>query len=378
MAAVSTAVIVGGGIGGLTLALALQRIGVEARIVEKGTRADRLGTGICLLGNALHALDRIGMADTCIAAGYACDSVTTCDHTGAVLSEMHPPRTFRPDAPPSIGIMRPVLADLMETAATAAGATISFATTVETLDQHDDHVALTLSTGERIETDLVVGADGAYSPMRRRLFGDAHVPRHCGQSAIRYTTERPKNLHGFKMYRTPTGRLIGAFPLSEEWCYLFMLESGPRRARLTTEETAALWREWSAEFTAPELVRARDMVDRSPSISYRPFDVLAMPLPWHQGRVTLIGDAVHSLSPQLTSGGGMAIEDAVILAEELDRAADVAAALTSFGERRFARTSRIFDISFEICGYEQSHSLDNAERSVRKLGEGYAVLAEAF
>ncbi|WP_321576390.1 FAD-dependent monooxygenase [Bradyrhizobium barranii] len=86
-----------------------------------------------------------------------------------------------------------------------------------------------------------------------------------------------------------------------------------------------------APFTAPELVAAAKVIGEDKHISYRPFhlhsyrpfDVLMMPAPWHRGRVVLLGDAAHSLTPQMTSGGGMAIEDALVLAQELDRNDDL-------------------------------------------------------
>ncbi|WP_375784782.1 FAD-dependent monooxygenase [Bradyrhizobium sp. Pha-3] len=69
-----------------------------------------------------------------------------------------------------------------------------------------------------------------------------------------------------------------------------------------------------APFTAPELVAAAKVIGEDKHISYRPFDVLMMPTPSHCGRVVLLGDAAHSSTPQMTSGGGMAIEDALVLA----------------------------------------------------------------
>ena len=376
MPAVRDVVIVGGGIGGLTLAVALRRAGIGARIIEKGNRAARLGTGISLLGNALRALDLIGLADTCIASGRGYDCVKTYDAAGVLLDEIRPPRTFRPDRPGAFGIMRPVLADILEAEATSAGARIDFETTVTAIEPLADRVDLTLSTGERLRADVVVGADGAYSATRTEIFGDALKPVYCGQGGIRYTVPRPDHMDGISFYRARTGEAVGAIPLSQELCYLFVLESGERHGRLSGEQLAEIWRQRVVPFTAPELVRSAETVDASSPISYRPFDVLMMPLPWHRGRVVLIGDAVHSMSPQLTSGGGMAIEDAVLLAEALDGASDVEMALTEFEMRREPRVRPILETSLGICRIEQNPSFDGHREAIDLLSKGYQLLAE--
>lgn len=378
MPAVNAVIIVGGGIGGLTLAVALRQAGIEARIIEKGDRTTRLGTGISLLGNALRALEMIGLADTCIEAGFGYDRVITRNAAGGFSNELRPPRTFRPDRPSAFGIMRPVLADTLERAALADGATIDFETTVQDIVQHDDRVDLVLSTGEALTADLVVGADGVYSATRSAIFGNALEPSYCGQGGIRLTARRPAEMDGVTFYRTEHGAGVGAIPLSEEHCYYFVLENGARQARLGAHEVAEIWKQRMAPFSAPELVETADTVCAASPISYRPFDVLMLPRPWHRGRVVLIGDAVHSMSPQLTSGGGMAIEDAVVLAQALAGANDVSIALQEFEARREPRVRPILETSLAICQIEQNPSLAGHQKGMALLGRGYELLAGQF
>lgn len=378
MSGVRSVVIVGGGIAGLTLAVALRREGIQARIIEKGNRATRLGTGISLLGNALRALHKIELADTCISAGYGYDCVKTRDASGRLLDEMRPPRSFRDDRPGAFGIMRPVLADILERAAVSGGARIDFETTLTGFAQHDDRVDLELSNGERISADVVVGADGAYSAMRAALFGKKPEPTYCGQGGIRLTAPRPANMDGVTFYRSEQGAAIGAIPLSQDCCYYFVLENGERYGTLTTEQIADIWKQRVAPYSAPELVETARTVNAASPISYRPFDVLMLPRPWHKGRIALIGDAVHSMSPQLTSGGGMAIEDAVVLAQILGGADDVAEALDEFDDRREPRVRPILETSLQICKNEQSPSLASHQKSMELLGKGYALLAQPF
>src|SRR5436305_783867 len=121
MAAVKDVLLVGGGIAGLTAAVALRRKGISCRVVELGKPSDRLGTGIMLLGNSLRALDTLGLADPCIAVGYPYEHVTWYDAAGVLQSEQRMPNLFDPSRAANVGIMRPVLGDLLQAAAVREG-----------------------------------------------------------------------------------------------------------------------------------------------------------------------------------------------------------------------------------------------------------------
>lgn len=378
MAAVRQALVIGGGIGGLTLAGALQKAGVATRVIESGKRSDRLGTGISLLGNALRALDQVGLADRCIAAGHGFDKVVNYDAAGHLLDEAPLPRTFRADRPGAFGIMRPVLGEILESEAVAGGAQIDYSTTVARIEQPDGRPALVeLSTGETIEVPLVVAADGAYSSTRRMIFGEDFRPVYSGQGVWRYTAPRCEGMDGLVFYRTPEGTVLGGIPLSQTHCYYFILENNRQRPRFDEDAFPALFKERMKPFTAPEVAAASALIGEGSHINFRPLDALFMPAPWHKGRVVLLGDAAHSLTPQLTSGGGMAIEDAVVLAEEVGRATDLSDALHAYHTRRSARVRGIYETSLAICMNEQAGDPDSAT-SMALLHKGYQLLTAPF
>jgi 2-polyprenyl-6-methoxyphenol hydroxylase-like FAD-dependent oxidoreductase len=370
-------VIAGGGIGGLTLGHGLARAGVEVRIIEAAGRGDRLGTGITLLGNALRALDRIGLATPILAAGYGWDVVSTRDADGNILHEQTVPRTYKPDAPAAVGIMRTRLGDLLEAHAVQSGAAIDFCTTIERIDQEDDGVTVRLSSGDTDQCDLLVAADGAYSKTRIQHFGEHLRPTYSGMGGWRYTIPRPDNLNGLVLYRSPDGHIVGGLPLSTDECYLFYLESTPGHVRMPPHRLGELLRERLAPFGAPEIQEAIELIDDRRHISFRPFDIILVPSPWHRGRIVLLGDAAHSLTPQLTSGGGMAIEDAVVLCEELAANPSVADGLEAYSARRCERVNRIYETSLAICLFEQ-HPTGAGEEPMRLMAEGHAILAQPF
>lgn len=377
MAAVNRVLVVGGGVAGLTVAAALCKKGVACRVVEAGKRSDRLGTGITLLGNTLRALEAIGLADACIEAGFGFDHIVWRDSAGHLLKEFKPPNYFRSDRPGGAGIMRPVLGNLLEEGAIEAGATIDFETALEGLEQTSSGITALLSTGERAETDLVIAADGVYSKARELVFGAESKPEYCGQGGWRYTAARPDSVYGITFYRAANGAVLGGIPLSQTHCYFFVLENERPVTRKPKGRLAEMFKERMAAFEAPELIEAANCIGPDSHISYRPFDTLLLPDPWYRGRVVLIGDAAHSLSPQLTSGGGMAIEDAVVLAEEIAAASDVRDALASFMRRRIERVSAIYQTSMNICLNEQTPAPDD-DQALALLQQGHKILAAPF
>ena len=118
--------------------------------------------------------------------------------------------------------------------------------------------------------------------------------------------------------------------------------------RIGHDEALALVDTILAPYTAPlvRAIRAR-LADR-PAIIARPFEWLLVPRPWHRGRIVLIGDAAHATTPNLASGGSIAIEDGVVLGEELMRGSTVSDALDAFMERRYARCALVVETSLEI------------------------------
>ncbi|BEP58719.1 MULTISPECIES: FAD-dependent monooxygenase [unclassified Variovorax] len=369
-------VIIGGGIAGMTLAHGLARAGHAVRVIEAGQRTEQLGTGIMLLGNTLRALDQVGLAQDCIARGFAWDSITNRDATGRTLHQQNAGRVYRSDAPAAIGIMRPVLAKVLTEHAEANGAQLDFGTTVEDFESDADGVSYRLSTGETGRCDLLVGADGVYSKVRTRAFGSQYQPKFAGQGVWRYTVERPAGLEGMVFWHGEGHQTVGTLPLSEELCYFFSLENSAQHVRFPTERLGELLRERLAPFTAPEIAEVAARIDGTRHVSFRPLDILLMPQPWYRGRVALVGDAAHAMTPQMTSGGGMAIEDAVALAQELSQHACVPEALAAYCERRAPRVKRLYEISLEICVNEQAGG--DGGRGMELLMEGHALLAQPF
>lgn len=371
MSDVKRVLIVGCGIGGATAAYALRRVGIDAHCVEIKNESSAAGTGISLLQNALRALRTIGLEDACSERGQITERFRQFDLAGRVVA-VNP-------TPPGIGIRRPDLANILETAAVDAGAVLDWGVTVDEVNDRGNRVEVVFTDGRRGEYDLVVAADGVYSPLRAKVFGPEFAAEFAGQSGWRFSASRPPEHDGFFLWRDAEGHSLGAIPTSKETCYLFFLENSKEHLRMPPDQMHVLLRERLVKFSAPFVCAALEQVTAPDQVLFRPFDVRMMPGPWwHRGRVLLLGDAAHAPTPQLTSGGGMAIEDAVVLAECLAAPGSAMEALEAYSRRRMPRVKRVWEASREICQYEQDDPIANSEKAVALLLDTYRFLGEPF
>lgn len=360
--------VVGSGIGGATLAYALRRNDVDVHCIDIKPSTPTTGAGICLLHNAVRALGTIGLADACLESGLPFQVFKQYDAAGNLLASN--------PAPPGCGMRRPELARILEGAATAAGAVMDKGLTVRDLVDRGEAVDVTFSDGRQASYDLVVAADGAYSKVRERVFGPEYAVRFAGQSAWRFNAPRPAEVDGFCLYRSADGRrTVGALPTSKETCYLFFLENSAEHLHMPDDQLHVLLHERLAGFSAPVIRDSLAQLTEACQASFRPFDITLVPAPWHRGRVVLIGDAAHSPTPQMTSGGGMAIEDAIVLAESLKQVPTVPEALAAHGARRYERVKTVFDASLQLCLYEQE-PVPNPQRSAALLLQTYQYLGQ--
>jgi 2-polyprenyl-6-methoxyphenol hydroxylase-like FAD-dependent oxidoreductase len=341
MASVCSVLIVGGGIGGLTLASALGQRGIHADVVELKRAESVYGVGIIQPGNALRALERVGLMEPCLQAGFQVSEYRYYDADENLLASLKPLRVAGPDAPAMNMLPRPALHQILRSAAEQAGARIRLGVTVERIDQSDAGARVVLSNDEAGCYDLVVGADGIRSKVRELVFGRELEPRFTGHGVWRYTTKRPANLTFQSMYMG-VGVKAGLVPLTAATMYLLLVSNEPGNPWLPADRLGALLCDRMKSFNG---MLERGEIASAKGIVYVPIEEVILPLPWHKGRVVLIGDAAHASSPHIAQGAAMAIEDAVVLAELLGSDDSVADVLAVFERRRFPRCKFVQDLS---------------------------------
>jgi 2-polyprenyl-6-methoxyphenol hydroxylase-like FAD-dependent oxidoreductase len=362
--------IVGGGIGGLTLAVALRQKNVDVEIVEIKSEHTVFGVGIIQPGNALRALRTLGLMEPCLAEGFQIDEYCMRDHAGEFIARMRLLR-IADDATPAVnGLPRIALHKILTNAATKAGARIRLGVSVSSIVEKNDRSEVTLTDGTTLSCDLVVGADGLRSSIRKMIFGHGHEPTFTGHGVWRFTTTRPPEVDHQIMY-FGVGVKAGLMPVSQDQMYLLLVTNEPGNPWMHQDQLDRLFRDRLQSFTAPEIQQIRDQIRDPRSVIYGPIEEVILPSPWYRGRVLLIGDAAHASSPHVSQGATMAIEDAVVLAELVGEGHSCEATLSRFMVRRYDRCKFVQDVS-RLVGVEGNiDDPDACERRNLRMREAF-------
>lgn len=338
--------IIGGGIGGLTSAIALRRNGFAVEVIERDPSWSVYGVGIIQQGNVIRAMAQLDLIDDYIEAGFGFDHVEIFIPTGQSVAKIPTPKLV-PDYPSNVGIGRRALHKVLGDRTIAAGANVRLGLTADTLEDDGSGVSVTFSDGSNGRYDIVIGADGLYSQTRESIFPEAPKPEFTGQSVWRYNFPRSEDVDGLHAYEGKTG--IGLVPLSECLMYMYVTTPEPGNPRYQQDQLASAMRAKLADVPSPKIAALAEQITDDAEVVYKPLEWVMLEGPWHAGRIVLLGDAVHATTPHLGQGAGMAIEDSLVLAEELAKAADIEAAFIAYHARRYDRCKYIVDASTAIC-----------------------------
>ncbi|MET8505145.1 FAD-dependent monooxygenase [Streptomyces sp. NPDC004787] len=383
-----TAVVVGAGIGGLAAAVGLRRTGWEVTVLDRAPELADAGAGISLAANGIRALDALGVGAAVRAAGRGQYTGGTRTPDGGWLARMDGAALERALGSPIVGIPRAELHRLLREAlgapAPRTGVTATAATTLPDggrarVELRTDGAAEGDGAGaapEVLEADLVVAADGVRSRLRGALFPAHPGPEYSGSTVLRAITDRPLDLRTDFEITWGRGVEFGHIAFADgraEWHAVLNAPAGVRPA-----DPLAVLRRRFADWHAPvpELLSAT----RPEAVLHHDVTELVTPLPsFTAGRVVLLGDAAHAMTPNLGQGACQALEDAVVLAAELDGAADVTAALARYDAVRRPRTTEVAAAARRAgrMGQQLSHPLAVPLRNglLRLAPSGAAVRA---
>lgn len=348
MNAISSALIVGGGIAGLTAAIALRRMGVHVDVVELNPRVS--GAGVGLSANALRALQSLGVADNVLSRSMPNESGNICDAAGKTIVDT--PRAVPPEwgLPANVVVGRPDLSEVLGDNARKLGASIEAGVTVTALAHGADGVAVDFSNGRQSKFDLVIGADGLASTTRSLAFGDVVHPDYAGQCGWRWFAPMPPTVERGSLLLSEIGGLkLGIYPLPGGRAYCFTTAPVETLDLAPPLNQRSVVIEQLGHFQADFITDLMTTLPEPSEIFYSPFSTLLVPRPWHRGAIVLIGDAAHTVTPHSSSGAALAIEDGVVLAEVLSQYENVEAALEAFTNRRFARVEKVLNYSRQAC-----------------------------
>jgi 2-polyprenyl-6-methoxyphenol hydroxylase-like FAD-dependent oxidoreductase len=366
------ALIIGGGFSGMAAAIEMRKRGLDVDLVEIDPGWRSYGAGISLGGATLRAFRTLGVLDAFLERGSAGDGVEIYTANGHKIAELPTPRLAGPDVPGGGGIMRPVLAEILAQATRMSGARVRLGVTFETLTPQGDAVDVRFSDGERAAYDVVVGADGLNSQVRKAAFPDAPAPAYVGQCVWRAVLPRLPEVQSVMMWLGPKLK-AGLNPVSRDEMYLFVTQDRPRNDRIAPEDLLPLLRAMLTPFTAPIMASVRAQLNKDSQIVYRPLEWLLAPRPWGRDRIVLIGDAAHATTPHLASGACIGIEDGVVLAQSLAEVDSVEVALAAFEARRWERCRLVVENSVRLAQIEITGG--DAGEHARLMGQSMGALA---
>ncbi|MEK6346236.1 MAG: FAD-dependent monooxygenase [Burkholderia sp.] len=337
--------IVGGGIGGVALALALQQAGIEAHVFERAPAFGEIGAGVQMTPNAVKVLHALGLADSLDAVGFLPEAMMGRNWDSARQLFRTPlkaicPRLFGADF---YHVHRADLHAILSRDIKPEHVTFNAQCERVTLD--GEQATAHFADGSRFTADLIVGADGIHSAVRASLWGEAPASftGHMCWRALVPVESHPLPFvspdASFWMgpkahvvtYYVKGGKAVNIVAVNEsaEWVAESWTEPSSR------EELLAAYEGWH-----PDLVELFKLTDSSTTFKWGLFDRDPMPQ-WSKGGATLLGDAAHPMLPFLSQGAAMAIEDAYVLAQALTHFERLDEALDAYERERRPRTARV-------------------------------------
>ena len=321
--------IIGGGIGGLSAALALRQSGFEAEVFEQAPALLDVGAAIALWPNAMRVLDRLQLKEKILAQAGVMDEICWLDQRGWLINSVSiADRNY-----PAVALHR---ADLQHTLLNALPATaVHLNETFTKYSLRNDKVIATFADGQSIEADFLIAADGIHSLVRAQFLKD-NDPIDRGYTVWRgisptipeaVPTTTAVELHG-------RGQRFGIGPVGQGRLGWWATANNP-----CDDDLLSMFSGWYApvpqliEATPPSSISKTGAFDRPPTPK------------WGEGRLTLLGDAIHPTTPNLGQGGCLAMEDAVVLARCFEQYGASEEALRQYEHRRYKRTATVSNYS---------------------------------
>jgi 2-polyprenyl-6-methoxyphenol hydroxylase-like FAD-dependent oxidoreductase len=374
---VSSVLVVGGGITGSVLALALAQRGVRVELAEISPQWRGVGHGITVQGNLLAALDKVGVLGEVLDRGVPFNQLRMRQADGSLIAEVPTPRTGGPALPATLGALRSDLQAVLCDHVYAAGVTVRLGLSVRAIAQDSQRAYVQFTDGTDGRYDLVVGADGIRSAVRPML-GITTTPQPSGMSIWRVVAARPAEMDCAEVYYNGPRYKAGYSPISAGQCYAYLLDVDGKQAEFGDQPAWQLMYQRSAGYGGT-WGRLRETIGADSNVSHTRIEWLLVADPWYRGRAIVIGDAAHACPPLIAQGAAMCAEDAVVLAELVTGGQPVERSLPAFMTRRMPRVELVVKNSMQLVRWEmglEPHTEADVARTMSST-LGFLAAAEA-
>jgi 2-polyprenyl-6-methoxyphenol hydroxylase-like FAD-dependent oxidoreductase len=348
----NTILIIGGGIAGLTTALSLQQKNIDFTVFEAVDEIKAVGAGITLSGNAMRVLTKIGIADEVKRRGQLIYSMIIEDETGKQISVMDAEKLSREHGLDNVAIHRAelhqsLLKNIPNDKIITGKKAVDFV-------EHAHGITIHFQDGSKAEGAAAIIADGINSAIRKKLLPEVS-PRYSGYTCWRGVVNNQWNIKHHAVETWGANGRFGYVPIGNNQIYWFACKNAPhkdeRMAKFSVKDLTDNFSHYSSPI--PQLIENTNDSELiwSDIIDLKPISKFAF------NRILLLGDAAHATTPNLGQGAGMAMEDAIRAADELDDFKnDVQKAFTSYESKRLARTHFIVNTSYRLGKLAQAEN----------------------
>ena len=339
-------IIIGGGIGGLSLAIALQRKKIPFEVYEATPVLQEAGAGIWLGGNAMNALDALGVGDIIKQKSNRLGKVFIKSQSGKVLQTVDCDILEKKYGNATYGIHR---ATLQLTLAACLNQTINTGHRLSSIQQLDDKVEAVFENGNVAVGDIIVGADGIRSVVREQYVTRANY-RYSGQTcwrAIIDTQLPPEEFSvGAEVWGNKGGLRASYTQLGGNQVYFWTTMKIAAGIHVKNEDALALIQKELTPFSGymQQIIR---MIQPERLIHSDLFDMQPIKK-WYHNRIVLLGDAAHATTPNLGQGASQAIEDAWVLADNIAKY-DYTNAFANYQQKRITRATKVVNTSYQLA-----------------------------
>ncbi|WP_373524451.1 FAD-dependent monooxygenase [Aquiflexum sp.] len=340
--------IIGGGIAGLTTALALQQKGIQANVYEAAPEVRPVGAGLALSSNAMRVYKLMGFMDEVISQGRLMSSFALLDQKGKIITKADSEAISKKYGLDNFLIHRYALHGLLLSKLDPD--TVFTNKKAKSFSNQEDQVFVDFEDGSSISTDYLIVGDGIHSAIRKQLLPHS-TPRYSGYTCWRAVMDNSRLKINLASETWGTNGRFGIAPLTNDQLYWFACINAPRNdpkmGAMKVLDLLANFKDYHdpipqiLEHTEEYQLIWNDIIDLSP-IGQFAFD-----------RIVLVGDAAHATTPNLGQGACQAIEDAYVLADEMSKKEEYSQAFRAFEKRRIDRTDFIVNTSWKMGSLAQ-------------------------
>lgn len=338
------ALIIGGGIAGLSAAIALEQKGIRTEVYEATPSISVAGAGIWMATNAMQVFDRLGMAEAVMEQGVCLEKVAVATHRLDILQHIDQGAFIDQFGFGVTSISRSLLRDQL---LKKYGKAIFLDKKIQSLRQEVSSVEAYFEDGSKASGDILIGADGIHSIVRDHVVPQSEL-RYSGQTCWRGVASISLPAPWQKSCIETWGKQyrFGFSVISPSETYWFAVAKAPAGERDQKPGIKSKLQKRYADFSQP----IPNILAATPEQRIIRNDIsdLKKLSTWHKGRVCLIGDAAHATTPNMGQGGGQAIEDAWFLAQALQQYPLIEQAFSHFEQKRRSKVQQVVDTSWQI------------------------------